>query len=220
MAEEVEKTTEQTQEDKNEKLVKCPCCGELTLQRPLDIKSAVLDEYMASIISGVPFQHTYTLHNSLDITATVLSKAEKTKIYNTLQLLDTVSKTLGEADPTARTKVDELAAMIQLYCYIAEIQARKDKQIVAAFSPATKISELCDTINAMQLKIILYATSREDTGLIAELVSLYDNGCSEKALSAVPDVMLKAVARTHTDLYNILMSESFDANFWKGIELA
>ena len=220
MAEEIENTAEQTQEDKNEKFVKCPCCGELTLQRPLDIKSAVLDEYMASIISGVPFQHTYTLHNSLDVTATVLSKAEKTKIYNTLQLLDTVSKTLGEKDPTNRTKIDELSVTIQLYCYIAEIRTRKDKQMIGSFSPAAKISELCDKINALQAQIILYATSGEATDIVTELVSLYDTDCSDKILSAVPDVMLRAIVRTHTDLYNILMSESFDSNFWKGIELA
>lgn len=220
MAEEIEKETTEQQEDKNEKFVKCPCCGELTLQRPLDIKSSVLDEYMASIISGVPFQHTYTLHNSLDVTATILMKAEKTKIYNALQLLDTVSKTLGESDPTNRTKIDELAETMQLYCYVAEIKARKDSQVVAAFAPAAKISELCDTINAMQPLVILYATSGEDKGLVADLAALYDTDCSERALSAVPDVMLKAIVRTHTDLYNILMSESFDANFWKGIELA
>ena len=220
MAEETETTETVNQEEQNEKFVKCPCCGELTLRRPLDIKSSILDEYMASIISGVPFQHTYTLHNSLDVTATVLVKAEKTKIFNALQLLITVSKTIGEADPTNRTKIDELAATIELYCYIAEIKARKDNQIVASFQPASKISDVCDAINDMQPLVLLYATSGEDKGVIADLVSLYDNDCSEKLLSAVPDVMLKAIVRTHTDLYNILMSESFDSNFWKGIELA
>lgn len=211
---------ETEQEEQDEKFLKCPCCGELTLRKPLDIKSAVLDEYMASIISGVPFQHTYTLHNSIDITVAALSKAERNKIYAALQLLDTLSNTIGETDPGSRAKVNELAASIQLYYYVTEIQARRDDKVVSSFTPANQMSSLCDTVIGYQPRIMAYAVGKDDpTNVVADVVALYDINCTEKTVSAIPEVMLRAIVRTHIDLYNILMNNGFDVNFWKGIEL-
>lgn len=213
-------TQEVTTEETKEQFIKCPCCGELTLRKPLDIKSAVLDEYMASLISGVPFQHTYTLHNSIDITASALTKSDKDKIYATLQLLDTMSKTIGENDPASRSKVDELAADIQLYYYVSQIQARKQDKVIASFTPASQMSVVCDTVLSYQPRILAFAIGKDDpTNIVADLVTLYDTNCTEKTLSAIPDVMLRAIVRTHNDLYNILMNNGFDENFWKGIEL-
>lgn len=218
MAEET--TTEPAVEEANDQLIKCPCCGELTLRKPLDIKSAVLDEYMASLISGIPFQHTYPIHNSIDITVSVLTKTERTKIYSALQLLDTLSKTIGETDPEARTKVDDLDAALQLYSYITEIQTRKDDRVVATFTPANQMNMLCDAILKEQPEILSYAIAQDAPGDVVEKTAgLYDIYCTEKSVSAIPDVMLRAIVRTHIDLHNILMNNGFDANFWKGIEL-
>lgn len=218
MAEET-KTTEETQENK-EQFIKCPCCGKLTLHKPLDIQSTVLDEYMASIISGVPFQHTYTVYGNVDINVTVLSKAESLKLYTIAQLLDTLVTSINAADQSDKIKLEELSELLQLYAGIVSITVNKDNRVLKSYEPAKVVWNICDQILELQDAIHMFATGDANGEVLSTVLKLYEANCSEAVLSAVPDVMLRAIARTHTDLYNILMNNGFDENFWKGIELA
>lgn len=199
---------EETKTTENKELMRCPCCGEMTLHRPLEIKSAVLDEYMASIISGVQFQHTYTLYGSVDITVTILSKQDGRRVYTTLQMLDKIIKDTNTPD-ALKQKMDELYGTIQLYSTITNIRTRKDGMVQKRFTPAEAIMETCDSILALGSDIA--NTNLED---------IYADCCTEDKLSTMPDVMLRAVVKTHNDLYNVLLETGFDENFWKGIELA
>ena len=219
MAEETKTTEEQPQEN-NEHLIKCPCCGKLTLQKPLDIQSTVLDEYMASILAGVPFQHTYTVYGNVDINVTVLSKSEGLKLYTVAQLLETLTTSVNAADQRNKIKLEELSAMLQLYAGIVSITAHKDNRILKSYEPSKIVWSVCDKILEQQEQIYLFAAAEPDPDVLDTVLKLYEANCSEAVLSAVPDVMLRAIVRTHTDLYNILMNNGFDENFWKGIELA
>ena len=203
MAEETKTTEKETNE-----LMRCPCCGEMTLHRPLEIKSAVLDEYMASIISGVQFQHTYTLYGSVDITVTILSKQEGRKLYTTLQMLDKIIKDSNTPD-ALKQKMDELYGTIQLYSAITSIRTRKDGMVQKRFAPSETIMETCDSLLALG-----------NEWAVTNLEDIYADCCAEGKLSTMPDVMLRAVVKTHNDLYNVLLETGFDENFWKGIELA
>lgn len=221
MADETEtKPVENQQQEDKEKFIKCPCCGKLTLQKPLDIQSTVLDEYMASIISGVPFQHTYTVYGNVDINVTVLSKSEGLKMYTVAQLLDTLITSVTASDQRDKLKLEELSAMLQLYSTVVSITASKDNRVLKSYEPSKAMWEICDKIIEMQDAIHLFATTGPDAETLDTVLKLYEANCTEAVLSAVPDVMLRAIVRTHTDLYNILMNNGFDENFWKGIELA
>lgn len=218
MADETE-TTQETQENK-EQLIKCPCCGKLTLQKPLDIQSMVLDEYMASIIAGEPFQHTYTVYGNVDINVTVLSKSEGLKLYTVVQLLSSLVSAVNPADQSNKIKLEELSAMLQLYAGVVSITAHKDNRILKSYEPSKVIWDICDKLLEMQAAIHIFVSGGQTGEPLDAVLKLYETNCSEAVLSAVPDVMLRAIVRTHTDLYNILMNNGFDENFWKGIELA
>jgi len=218
MADETE-TTQETQENK-EQLIKCPCCGKLTLQKPLDIQSTVLDEYMASIIAGEPFQHTYTVYGNVDISVTVLSKSEGLKLYTVVQLLSSLVSAVNPADQSDKIKLEELSAMLQLYSGVISITAHKDNRILKSYEPSKVIWGICDKLLEMQDAIHMFVSGEANGETLDAVLKLYEANCSEAVLSAVPDVMLRAIVRTHTDLYNILMNNGFDENFWKGIELA
>ena len=222
MAEETKTTEEQPQENK-EQFIKCPCCGELTLRKPLDIKSGVLDEYMASIIAGVPFQHTYTLYGNIDITVTVPTKAERRKLYSTLQLLDRIIKAIPAERELDKAVARELSGTLQAYSPITSVVTRSSNKVQKQFEPADALYKVCDAIIERQKELICLDFTGDNTdaaeSVLQALKELHDSVCSETVLSAIPDVIIRAVTKTHVDLYNILMDTGFDANFWKGIEL-
>ena len=39
----------------------CPCCGEKTLKRPVKVDGKIVDDYLASIMTGIPFSHTFNM---------------------------------------------------------------------------------------------------------------------------------------------------------------
>ena len=45
-----------------EELVKCPCCGKLTLTKPIKVKQDQLDKFLACTLTGVPYSSTYKLY--------------------------------------------------------------------------------------------------------------------------------------------------------------
>ena len=194
---------EETAETTKPEFMKCPCCGELTLRKPLEIKSQILDEYMASIITGVPFAHTYTIHDSIDITVEMPSKKDAQIIFNTAKKLDQLAAIQPEE---YAQQLRSYAGMIQTYGNVLSIVTRKDKKIVKTYAPSEAIRELCNTIKEL-----------------GDNVSLIIESCAEKdtpeCLSTVPDIMLRAIMKTHNDIYTILLDTGFNETFWRGIEL-
>ncbi len=216
-----ETKAEQTTEKQSEQFIKCPCCGELTLRKPLDIKSAVLDEYMASIISGVPFQHTYTLYKQIEVAVTVLSKEDSRKVYTAVTLLDRFRTAIPTDQEELRAAVRELAATLQAYMWITSIIMTKDGKITNQLYPSEAMRKACDAILALESVICAYAVAPEKMHeAVAGIKKIHSEACQEAVLSTVPDVIIRAVTRTHIDLYNVLMDTGFDSNFWQGIELA
>jgi hypothetical protein len=131
-----EETTnvEQTK-DKEPEFIKCPCCGEMTLRKPLDIKSIVLDEYMASIISGVPFQHTYTLYNNVDVAVEMPFKRDIMARARAVQSINDLAESFKESNSNLYDKLKAAIGMIQLYGDITSITTRKDGKVIKMYTP-------------------------------------------------------------------------------------
>ena len=203
--------SEETKNQKTEAFIKCPCCGEMTLKRPLEIKSIILDEYMAAIITGVPFAHTYTVHDSIDITVEVPPKKDAQLMFTASQILHKLAVEPHDVqDPEANEiseKLRSAVGMIQTYGSIMSIVTRKDKQVVKTYAPAEVIRNFCKSVKELG----------KDKKLMVES---YDECDSMENLSSVPDMMLRSIVKTHNDIYAILLETGFTETFWKGIELA
>lgn len=219
MAEET--TKQETTEKQTEQFIKCPCCGELTLRRPLDIKSAVLDEYMASIISGVPFQHTYTLYKQIEVTVSILSKEDSRNVYTAVTLLDRFRDAIPSGAEELKAVTRELAATIQAYIWITSVITTKDGRVTTQIYPAETMRKACSDIIKLESDISAYAIAPDKLLTTDDSIKqIHSTVCKESVLSTVPDVIIRAVTKTHIDLYNVLMDTGFDSNFWQGIELA
>lgn len=205
-------------EEKKEPVkVKCPCCGELTLTQPLDVKSAVLDEYMAAIITGVPFAHTYGLYNgSVKITVESLHHKDSILLSNTENILKEYIKNM-ESEGGNQVKagvgcMKELLGTLRLYFGVTAIEMYRDKALVKSYTPSeimrTTATDIC-------------AASLAGNSALDEAVAKATKTClAQDATSTLPSDAIKAIVVTHGDLYNLLMDAGFDENFWAGIELA
>ena len=204
------------EEKKEPTKIKCPCCGELTLTQPLDVKSAVLDEYMAAIITGVPFSHTYSLFNgSVKIKVESLNRADSTLISDVARHLneyaaDKEGQAEGEGDVV--TYIKELAGVLRLYFGIISINMYKNDELVKTYSPSVVMREHAKNIAA--------AFRDGDEKALAAIAAAVDVCLSQDVISSVPDAAIRTVVVTHGQLYNLLMEAGFDENFWEGIELA
>lgn len=185
-------------------MMRCPCCGEMTLHKPLEIKSIVLDEYMASIITGVPFSHTYTIHDTIDVTVEMPLKKDVMALQRAVSLLDKVRLACKDADKSY--KLRDAAAMVQVYGNITSIVTRKDGKIVKSYTPAENVRGFVSALRDLN----------ENVDLIIEAYEACD---TTDNMSTIPEVMLNAIVRTHGDMYKVLLDTGFNETFWKGIEL-
>ena len=205
-------------EEKKEPVkVKCPCCGELTLTQPLDVKSAVLDEYMAAIITGVPFSHTYGLYNgSVKITVESLSHKDSLLLSNSENILKEYRKRMedagGEQVKTAIGCISELEKTMRLYFSVTSIEMYRDKVLVKSYTPSEIMRNAATEIGSASL---------EGDVKLGNVITKATKDClGPDATSTLPTTAVKAIVVTHGDLYNLLMDAGFDENFWAGIELA
>ena len=204
-----ETTNETAATETKEELIKCPCCGELTLRKPLDTSKMgiVLDEYMASIISGVPFTHTYTVYDNIDVTVEVPLKREAQALYRSVQKLEKLRADVLAEDKDKADKLRDAAVMVQLYSNITSIVTKREGKQVKMYTPAEAVKNFLSTV--------------KDVGDNVDLIiESYETADVPENLSTLPELMLQAILTTHRDMYNVLMDTGFNENFWKGIELA
>ena len=200
---------ETTNTETKEELIKCPCCGETTLRKPLDTSKMgiVLDEYMASIISGVPFTHTYTVYDNIDVTVEVPLKREAQSLYRAVQKLEKLRADTLANDKDKADKLRDAAVMVQLYSNITSIVTKRDGKQVKMYTPAEAVKTFLSTVKDVGDNIDL-------------IIESYETADVPENLSTLPELMLQAILTTHRDMYNVLMDTGFNENFWKGIELA
>lgn len=207
------------EEKKEVQKIKCPCCGELTLNQPVQVKSIILDEYMASIITGVPFTHTWELYNgTVKITVESLDKATNAALSAAVKAVDDWSRkleegTLTQLDAAKYTMLAKpLRDTLRMYCSIKEIIILRDGKLQKQFMPADVIREA--------MKKLFEASFVSDEAMAAAIEE-YNKRCVDPAvLSTLSESIIRTVIVAQADLYTLLLDNGFDTNFWAGIELA
>jgi hypothetical protein len=198
-----------------EQFIMCPCCGKTKIKKPVEIKSILMEQYMACMMTGTPFAHTYEMYDGkIKITVTMLTQDESDNLIQTRALLDLCAiKVDAEMDDV----VKNLKGMLELYSQIDTITVKNDKN-VKAFTPAATAKEICATLLKKRTEI---TTDKLEKEVLKDMLQDSYNTCKNTDLmSVVPPVILSTVRSTHDTLYSILVEAGFDPNFWKGIELA
>lgn len=206
--------------------IMCPCCKKLTLKKPLDLSNQLTDAWVACLVSGVPFNHTYKLYgNRVEANVRVIASALSAKIRQALAVLDGLDR-LSCWDNGIQRPVDfgVLKTLIPVACSIVELRINGTPENRSYF-PARVAEAAVDTL------IGLYSSTMEhkdETGAglppsdecIEALKKVQSELTSEQLMSALPLSVLVTLSSTHANL-NILMSDAgFGAGFWEGIELA
>ena len=205
------------EETKEPKKMKCPCCGELTITQPLDVKGVTLDEFMSSIIAGVPYTHTYKMFSgTVEITVEVVSKQLANMRTAAIKLLEgyvAKMEASGEAQAAAAAApIRELISVMHLYFGVKTITMYKNDRVVKQYTPADLMQEAAAMITK---------TSMESQDAFESAVAKYLEKCvSTDTISALPTEAIRTVVVTHADIYTLLLTAGFDENFWEGIELA
>ena len=202
MSDEV-KTTEETQQAPVYDI--CPCCGKPTLIKPVVVKDALLDQYMACIISGVPFTHTYPIYNGrIKITVSVLDRATAGLVTRVTSLLEAVE---DAADAATKDKIARILSAIRLYCFIDTITINAGDK-TREYHPAATARDVCNQFLIKDIDLT--------EAISKQLLVLQD----QQNVSNVPAAILMRTVEGHNQLNTILLTAGFDENFWEGIELA
>lgn len=195
--------------DAEEKMATCPCCGQSTLKKPVKVDSAIVDDYMAGIMTGVPFNHTFDMFNGkLRITVSSATRDEALKLYRFIFITEPFS-----ADSSM---VRDLLGLVNTYCSITniDVSGRNDESRIyrpaeAVMSTCTKLLETWDGENLQEKK----------TEFLADLQKAYQTLSANDVLSSTPPMILNRVISDFRALETLLLEAGFDENFWKGIEL-
>ena len=204
-------------EKKEPEKIKCPCCGELTLTQPLDVKGVTLDEFLASIITGESYTHTYKMYSgSVEVTVEALSKqASNVLALCTKVLRNYIAKLEASDDEQARsaaTPINELLGTLRLYFGVKTISMYKDKKLFKQYMPADAMREAAANISHAYL---------EGQDAFDDAVAKAIEQClSPEVISSLPTEAVRTIVVTHADIYVLMMNAGFDENFWDGIELA
>lgn len=195
--------------------VTCPCCGKLTLVRPVEVKGEILDHYMACIMTGTSFWHTYKIYgDKIAATVTQLDRDLSQKLTLLSSDVDTISAYVPEE---TGMKCKHIWNMCGLYIHIKGISINAGLES-RTFTPQDAAIKACDMLRPLNMGRVAKEISDED--IVAKIDAAYALLSDPSVVSAVPNRMLIALVESHNRLYDLLMSAGFDANFWDGIELA
>lgn len=191
----------------------CPCCGKRSIPKPAKINADLMEQWLACMVTATPFSHEYPLYGGrIKITVSKLSaeQEDSLKMANAVIAQYAYNKQQDELACNTHT----LRALLQLLSVIQRVEISKGLGVL--FSPQDIAMTACSDI--------LAASKRGDesvTETIEEaLKHAYGNLTDPSKVSGIPFNTLITVAKAHTDLYTILLSNGFDRSFWAGIELA
>ena len=204
-------------EKKEPEKIKCPCCGELTLTQPLDVKGVTLDEFLSSIITGEPYTHTYKMYSgSVEVTVEALPKQTSNVLALCTKVLRSYITKLEASDDeharAAAVPVNELLGTMRRYFGVKMISMYKDKKLFKQYLPADAMREAAAEISNAYLK--------GQDAFDDAVAKAIERCLAPETISALPVDAVENIVLTHADIYIILMNAGFDENFWEGIELA
>ena len=207
MADEITAPTEKKEEPK---MATCPCCGQETIKRPVKVDGKIIDDYLSSIMTGVPFSHTFPLFDGrLKITAGVADKQEGLILYRFVFM----TEPFGQESSLVR----DFLGLVNTYCSIRKIVVTKgeDQNI---YMPAEHILSACkkivDTWENEDLK-----NEEKKAEFMQALQAAYNELIAPAVVSSTPMLILNRILTDFRTIESLLLEAGFDENFWKGIEL-
>lgn len=206
-------TEKSNSQDTEPKYTTCPCCGQPTLRQPVKPGQALTDHWMACMIAGVPFSHTYPLYaGRVEITVSMMT-AETEKLVNALSAkLNVFEPDMSQSD-AMQVDLPHMRAMLRMYALIDKIRIRTSMNDWKEFLPREVVHDVKSRVDS---------AARGDTPLarLEALDAAYDMLMSSSMLSSLPLDIIATVTEAHIQLNSIMMNAGFDQNFWAGIELA
>lgn len=188
----------------------CPCCGKPTVKKPIKVDSKIVDDYMASIITGVPFNHTFEMFDGkLALTVGAVPRDTSILLYRFGFLVEPFAIT--------DTPVADLLGLVNAYHGIQKIVVNSSKGD-KIYMPGTHIIEACKKlVEAWSGKDLTNAETKAE--FIQAVQQLYIQLASTDVVSATPPAVITRVVNDFRALETIMLEAGFDENFWKGIEL-
>lgn len=193
----------------------CPCCGKATLPSPAKPNEQLMDHWLACIVTGTPFTHTYNVYDGkLAITVSQLTP-DMAKIVNNIETIINIA----QKKPDANTITSELSSIISTAKTVItimdiEMTTKNNHKLYHPNEVVTNVSDILTKIK-YDLSINDSIEPYKET-----LLNCYKTITSKDLISGVPAQIIFSVLQTHNNLSTILMDSGFDSNFWKGIELA
>jgi len=200
-------------EEKKPEMAVCPCCGQQTLKKPVKVDGKIVDDYLASIMTGVPFSHTFSLFDGrLLITTAMADRDNGLKLYKFIFLVEPFSQ--------ESTSVQDLLGLVNTYCTIKQIEiVGPDDRINKLYYPAERIYAACGKLLEEWDHVNLNDEEKKKEFLEA-VGKVYDELKPTEVISSTPPKVLTRIVNDFRALETIMLEAGFDENFWKGIELA
>lgn len=195
--------------------VKCPCCGQKTLKSPPDkLPQAVVDSYMASIMTGVPFSHIYVLYDGkVKINCSILkpSIAQQLRAFSSKVYKLHIKPQAQNKDPqdlSMQMRIANILYWLGFMASIKQVEVRRQGFEYTTIKVQDNIIRLLQDFTASTL------------GLNDLLDQLEAKLADAQIVSGLPKAVLDKVSSTHLEVYKLLIDAGFDANFWSGIQLS
>ena len=197
MAEEIKEQV--NQETEEQRLMICPCCGKPTMPVPAVVQGDVKEAFLASLLSGVEYKHTYRLFNGkLQITVRDLPNDIRDL------MIRAANKAILEKDEEkqrqlnmAVARLSKLAPIVDIFIDLGEEEKPKSYNIQAL---------VYNSLNG------LIAANG-----IEQYKQINKNLIDAIQVSAVPSVVIQRVLDTHTKQMAVLLQSGFDETFSMGI---
>ena len=194
----------------------CPCCGKPTLKRPVKPSQMLMDHWMACMISGTPFTHTYPLFNGrVEITVGIMSSETEGKLSLLTSLLDLAFKWM-ESSPDKPVNMPQVKAMARMCSVIHKIRLKASANDWREFLPIDALDIAIKKLLPLRETLM---EDKEPIGIADILMDIQTLLTAPTTISSLPMDLLATTTEAHMQLNNILMNAGFDENFWSGIEL-
>lgn len=188
----------------------CPCCGEKTLKRPVKVDGKIVDDYLASIMTGVPFSHTFNMFDGrLKITCGLSDRDTGLMFWRFIHFIE---PHVGDAPI-----VQDLLGLINSYCAVKRIEVTGSGNMNKMYTPSGILAEACRKfLDEWELVTLTDETKKEFLQAVSDL---YAKLKPTDVISSVPPTILIRVNNDFRALETIMLQAGFDENFWKGIKL-
>lgn len=181
-------------------LLTCPCCGKQTMKVPATIDQVSKQEFLAAILTGTQYTHTYNLFNG-DLSITIRQISNKVRD----KLIHIANKGLLIEDAEEQHYLNIIMSRLYKLSSIVSItvSTQGDSSKFKVYNIEQVVSDTID-------KLINYTDK-------TQLSAINEHIVDPANVSSVPVYIIDKVLQTHTNQVAVLVQSGFDETFQKGI---